>query len=65
LSAGEQKELEAALRTKLDPAGDKPPVVRYSIDPSVLGGMIIRIKDSLLDLSVSSMMKKTLKSIQY
>ena len=64
LSEAQKKAVEAKL---LETAGYKEMEIHYSVDSAIIGGMIIRINDRVVDSSVRTKleeMKKTLLQIQ-
>jgi len=62
LDAPLQQELEAALKTFVK-AGQSI-IIRTSVDPSILGGMIVSIGDKYVDMSTAAKIKKYSQIIQ-
>jgi len=56
LDAAMAKEVEAALNSFLQ-KGEKS-FVKYHVDPSIIGGMIVSIGDKYVDMSMSSKLNK-------
>ena len=56
LDAAMTKEVEAALNSFLK-KGEKS-FIRYHVDPSIIGGMIVSIGDKYVDMSMSAKLNK-------
>lgn len=64
LDAGQKRAVESRL---LDTAGYRKMELHYNVDPSIIGGMIIRINDRVVDSSIRAKLdglKKQLLQIQ-
>ena len=48
----------AALSNALKPAGGKPVAVSTKVDPSILGGLIVRIGSRMVDSSIKSQLQR-------
>ena len=58
------KELEADIHNKIKESVGKEISMNNVIDPSIIGGFIIRIGDKLYDSSVSSRLKSLLSQFE-
>jgi len=56
LDAAMLKEVEGALKGFLK--GNEKALINYSVDPSIIGGMVVSIGDKFCDMSMSSKLKK-------
>merc|ERR1712038_1307911 len=50
------KEVEAAVKGFLK--GSEKALINYSVDPAIIGGMVISVGDKFCDMSMSSKLKK-------
>merc|ERR1712045_652474 len=56
LDGAMQKEVEAAVKGFLK--GSEKALINYSVDPAIIGGMVISVGDKFCDMSMSSKLKK-------
>lgn len=52
LSVKQKSDLESALKKRL--GGSSQPIIEYKINPSLMGGLVVRIGDQVIDASVAT-----------
>ncbi len=61
LKSSEKKELKEFISQKFD----QKPKIKYQVDKSIIGGLVIRVGNKILDVSLKNRLKKLRESMLY